>query len=126
MLSLVVTTTAVGTATWLIQRSDEKSQTADMAETAVAREVRLSWAAEQRFVAGSSMRPSSAVPKASAFIRCTNGFHCRAEAIVGAARAASRSAGDPRTLVAVEHNTRPDNREACRLCIDWATMPPME
>ena len=42
--SRVVTTTAAETSTWLIQLADEKPQTARMAETAVARAVRLSWA----------------------------------------------------------------------------------
>lgn len=36
--------------------------------------------------------PRSTSPKTSALIRCRSGFHCRAAAIVGAARAASCSA----------------------------------
>ena len=97
-----------------------------MADTTVARVVRRSWARAQLAVAGSSMRPSSAMPAASALISCSIGFHRSAAAIAGAARAASCSAGDPRTLDAVEHSTRPDTSEACRRYSSWATMPPME
>ncbi len=42
--SRVVTTTAVGTSIWLIQLAEVNWQTARMAETALARVVRLSWA----------------------------------------------------------------------------------
>ena len=119
-------TTAVGTSTWPIQPSEVNSQTASVAETAVARVVRRSWARAHLLVAGSSMRPSSAVPKASALIRCSIGFQRSAAAIAGTARAASCSARDPWALRAVEQNTRPDTSGACRRHSSWATRPPME
>src|SRR6266496_3856937 len=107
-------TTAVGTSTWLIQLSDVNPQTACIAEMVVAREVLLNWAQAHLAVAGSSTRPSSAMPKKSAPIRCSIGFHRRAAAIAGTASAAICSAGDPQALAAVEHNTRPDSNDACR------------
>ena len=119
-------TTAVGTSIWLIRLSAVNAPTACMAETAVARVVRRSWARAHLLVAGSSMRPSSAVPKASAPIRCSIGFQRSAAATAGTARAASCSAGDPRALRAVEHSTRPDTSAGCRRYSSWATRPPME
>jgi hypothetical protein len=124
--SRAMTTTAVGTSVWLIQVAEVNWQTTRMAETAVARVVRRSSARAQLPVAGSSMWPSSAVPKTSAPTRCTTGFHHRAAATGGAASAASCSAGDPRTSRAVEHSTRPDTSATCRRYSSWATMPPME
>ena len=126
MRSRVVTTTAAGTSIWLIHPSELNSQTAWMAETAEASVVRLSSARAQLAVAGSSTWPSSVIPRSSALISCSSGFQRRAAAVVGSARAASLSAGDSRTLPAVEHSTRPDSSEACRLASSWATMPPME
>ena len=121
-----MTTTAVGTLTWPIQRCDVNSLTAAMAETAAASVVRLSWARAHLAVAGSSTEPRSVIPRASAPSSCIIGFHRMAVATVGSERAASFSAGDPWTLPAVAHNTRPDNRGACRWYSSWATMPPME
>jgi hypothetical protein len=77
--------------------------------------VRLSSARAHRAVAGSSTWPSSVMPRSSALISCSSGFHRSAAAVVGSARAASLSAGDSRTLPAVEHSTRPDSSGACRL-----------
>ena len=120
-------TTAAGTSIWLIRLPAVNAPTARMAETAVARVVRRSWARAHRLVAGSSMRPSSAMPKAnSAPIRCSIGFQRSAAATAGTARAASCSAGDPRAFRAVEHSTRPDTSAGCRRYGSWATMPPME
>ena len=126
MRSRVVTTTAAGTSTWPIQPSEVNSQTAWMAETAVTSVVRLSWARAHRAVTGSSTWPSSVIPSTSAPARARTGFHRMAAAVVGSARAASISVGDPRTLPAVQHSTRPDSSGACRRYISWATMPPME
>ena len=47
-------------------------------------------------------------------IGCSSGFHAMAAAAVGSARAVSFSIGEPRTLRAVAHNTRPDSNGACR------------
>ena len=126
MRSRAVMTTAAGTSTWLIRLPAVNAPAARMAETAVARVVRRSWARAHRLVAGSSMRPSSAVPKASAPIRCSSGFQRSAAATAGTARAASCSAGDPRAFRAVEQNTRPDTSAGCRRYSSWATRPPME
>ena len=109
-----MTTTAVGTSTWPIQPSELNSQTARLAEIAVASGVRRSWTRAQLAVAGSSTGPSSAMPSSSALAIRSSGFHRAAAAAAGSARAASRSAGDPATLPAVEHNTRPDSSEGCR------------
>jgi hypothetical protein len=54
------------------------------------------------------------MPRISALTGCSSGFHRMAAAADGSDRAASFSAGDPRTLRAVAHSTRPDTIEACR------------
>ena len=126
MRSRAVTTTAVGTSTWPIQLCEVNSQTAWMAEMAVPRLVRLSWARACLAVVGSSTGPIRAMPRSSALIGCRNGFHWMAATAVGSASAASRSAGDPSTLRAVAHSTRPDSSDGCRRYSSWATMPPIE
>jgi hypothetical protein len=126
MRSRDVTTTAVGTSTCPIQLCDVNSQTAWIAETEVASVVRLSWARACLAVAGSPTGPSMAMPSTSALIGCRNGFHRMAAAAVGSVRATIFSAGDPRTLRALAHSTRPDSSAGCRRYNSWAIMPPME
>jgi hypothetical protein len=97
-----------------------------MASSAVASGTRRMWASAAPRCAAVRLASSSGPAMASVPTGENGANHDAVTTAHGIANASTRSTGEPVTLRAVEHRTRPATRSRCLRHSNWATIPPIE